>query len=247
MMMAPFFQLLIVFSLLGLPTHAFLVSSSSRRGARARRRSRCGPMAAASSGGLEEEDGTEDGGKGFMLRMTPPPTQAPQQTVDEGERIRKEWERAYKAYVKKNGAQLCALAWRGYQKEGRGAIVAKQRADQSMEEEEVPEGLAAFEGVPSAMYTPLRKWMEGLEAAAAVDGDVGLQSGALRQILERVMKYDPEEDFVMVFETPRLCGADIVRPSITPPIMAARLLPEEGDAGVEEGGVINVEGQAVEE
>ncbi len=191
-------------------------------------------------GGAEEE---QDGGKGFMLRYPSPP---PPSSLDESEAIRKEWETSYKAYVKKNGAQLCALAWRGYEKEGRGAIVAKQR-EQPKEETPVPEGVAAFEGVPSAMYVSLRQWKEGVEAAAAADGDIGLQSAALRQILERVMNYDPQEDFVIVFETPRLCGADIVRPSVTPPIMAQRLLSEEEGGGGTEDQVINVEGRPVED
>ena len=79
--------------------------------------------AAASSDVLDEDDG----GKGFMLRWSPPP---PPKTEDEGEAIRKEWEAQYKAYIKKNGAQLCALAWRGYEKWGRGAIVAKPREEE---------------------------------------------------------------------------------------------------------------------
>lgn len=150
-----------------------------------------------------------------------------------------------KAYIKKNGAQLCAMAWRGFEKEGRGAIVAKPREPQ---EGDPPEGVEAFEGVPSAMYVGLARWVEGMEAAAAADGDIGLQSGAMRLILDRVRGYTPEEDFVVVFETPRLCGADIVRPSVAPPVMAERLLPEEEGArggGVEKG-TIDVEVRHVE-
>lgn len=193
--------------------------------------------AAASSDVLDEDDG----GKGFMLRWSPPP---PPKTEDEGEAIRKEWEAQYKAYIKKNGAQLCALAWRGYEKWGRGAIVAKPREE---EQDPAPAGIGKFEGVPSAMYVPLARWAESLEAAQAIDGDIGLQSGAMRRILERVLGYDPQEDFCIVFETPKLCGADVVRPSITPPIMAERLMPEGGEGGGAGGGAINVEGRDVDE
>lgn len=171
----------------------------------------------------------DEGGKGFLLRSPPPPP-SPE---DHADAVRKEWEKEYKLYIKKNGAQLCAMAWRGFEKEGRGAIVSKQKAPAVAAA--APEGLEAVEGVASAMYVPLSRWMDGIEAAAQVDGDVGVQSGALRLILERVRGYDPQTDFVVVFETPRLCGADIVHPSIAPPIMAERLLPEDGDEGV--GGV----------
>lgn len=204
-------------------------SSSTRRQPGARR--------------LSGKAADEEGGKGFLLRSPPPP---PNQE-EEAEAVRKEWERAYKAYIKKNGAQLCALAWRGYQKEGRGAIVAKQREPQP---NDPPEGVDAFEGVASAIFVGLARWVEGMEAAAAADGAIGLQSSAMRLILDRVRSYTPKEDFVVVFETPRLCGADIVHPSVAPPVMADRLLPEEEGAGnyngVEDRGAINVEVRGLE-
>lgn len=225
--------LLLLLLLLGcctLPLSAFLFGPTASRS----NSCRCHLASAATA---SSDDPDEDGGKGFMLRWNPP---LPPTNEDEGEAVRKEWEIQYKAYIKKNGAHLCALAWRGYETYGRGAIVAKLREEE--DEDPAPAGIGKFEGVPSAMYVPLARWAESLETAQSIDGDIGLQSGAMRRILERVLGYDPQEDFCIVFETAKLCGADIVRPSITPPIMAERLMPEGG-----EGGAINVESRKVDE
>jgi hypothetical protein len=36
-----------------------------------------------------------------------------------------DWASEYKAYIKRNGAHLAALSWKGFESQGRGAIFAK--------------------------------------------------------------------------------------------------------------------------
>lgn len=183
-----------------------------------------------------------DGGKGFMLRYPTP------EDNEEAKRNKQQhWETEYKAFIKRTGAHICGLAYNGYVKEGRGAIYAKYTHTGSD-----PQSLTDVDkisGVPS-LYVPLNQWMESAEN----DKDSSTSSQAdLQHILERILSYDPEKQFVVVFETKDLMGADIVRPNIPPPEMAHRLVQHEEERQKEEGGdkdvhdIITVASRSAEE
>lgn len=152
----------------------------------------------------------------------------------------KRWETEYLAYVKRNGAHLCALSWRGYQAEGRGGILAKYEAkDMGGQEEEALSEVDRLSGVPS-MYVSLARWMESGDAAKA--GPAQAERQDLQQILDRVVSYDPEKAFVVVFQAHGVMGADIVTPNIGPPEMARRLMKQEADVATQ---TIDIDGHEV--
>jgi len=75
-----------------------------------------------------------------------------------------------------------------------------------------------YRGVPS-LYVELNQWMESSQEGHtnAVDEE------NLRQILSRIKSYDPERQFVVVFQAAGIMGTDIVTPNIPPSQMAARM------------------------
>lgn len=113
----------------------------------------------------------------------------------------------------RNGAHLCAMSWRGYQAEGRGAILAKYEDKDMDQEGRTLSEVDRVSGVPS-MYVSLARWMESGEAAK--DGPAQAERQDLQQILDRVISYEPERAFVVVFQAHGLMGADIVTPNVSP-------------------------------
>jgi hypothetical protein len=166
----------------------------------------------------------------------------PQEDAAQRQARQQRWETEYKAYVKRNGAHLCALSWRGYQAEGRGGILAKYEAKNSGgEEEQALSEVDRVSGVPS-MYVSLARWMESGENAENV---ASAEKQDLQQILDRVVSYDPEKAFVVVFQAHGLMGADIVRPNISPAEMADRLMSDEKTKAKGDAHTIDVDGHEV--
>lgn len=139
----------------------------------------------------------------------------------------------------RNGAHLCAMSWRGYQAEGRGAILAKYEDKDMDQEGRTLSEVDRVSGVPS-MYVSLARWMESGEAAK--DGPAQAERQDLQQILDRVISYEPELAFVVVFQAHGLMGADIVTPNVSPPDMAEKLMAKESDVAPQ---TIDVDGHEV--
>ena len=121
------------------------------------------------------------------------------------------WEENYKAYVKRNGELLCAMAWEGYETLGRGAVFANYDGN--------PDTLAMLDvngkTVKSAMpsfYISKEKLMEQTDPSAP----------NLAPIVSRISTYDPQRQFVVIFESDGTQGADIVTPNQAPSEVWAR-------------------------
>lgn len=128
------------------------------------------------------------------------------------------WEVAYRRAVSKHGAKWAALSWKGFSQLGRGAIVVNEDADSSD---------------VAGMYVPLNRIVP--EAAPPSTGDGGREA-----IIQRVESYHPSKEFVVVYQHGGVMGADIVKPNISPKIMASRAEQGSGDGDSEPGTVIDV-------
>ncbi|CAN0384010.1 unnamed protein product [Hapterophycus canaliculatus] len=73
------------------------------------------------------------------------------------------------------------------------------------------------------MYVPLTEF-ESMKAA----GQEAREGDDLAQIVRRVKDYRPEREFVVVFQASGVMGADIVRPSVSPPEMAKHVVKSDG-------------------
>jgi len=149
--------------------------------------------------------------KGFSTPGTPPnSTPVPSARVSRGE-----WEVEYKDYIKRNGMQLCAMAWEGYEKMGPGAVFCNYSV-QGADDEQRSATLLTQQGDAAealiSMYVPEGKLTEG-----GVQDD---EAGDIDQVLSRIREYSPEREFVVCFETGGIMGADVVRPSVPPPEVA---------------------------
>lgn len=113
------------------------------------------------------------------------------------------WAKEYLAYLKRNGRDLCAMCYEGYKQLGRGAVLANYSGKKERPNSEVDR----MQGVPS-MYVTASKLREA--------AGVGAENADVEQITRRIVEYDPETQFVMVFEHAGVMGADIVTPNITP-------------------------------
>mmetsp|Transcript_17251 Transcript_17251/g.29805 ORF Transcript_17251/g.29805 Transcript_17251/m.29805 type:complete len:257 (-) Transcript_17251:487-1257(-) len=127
-----------------------------------------------------------------------------------------EWTSNLKQYLKNHGRNVARMAWKGYQKSletvspmsnktnagAKGAIFANQGLTLRMES---PEDVGS---VPGFFIS-----REKLIAMQPDNQDVQ----ELTLILERIDKYNPTTQFVLVFTDSGLTGVDIVTPSIQPP------------------------------
>ena len=69
------------------------------------------------------------------------------------------------------------------------------------------------------MYVPLDKYSEREPQTEQEKVD-------LQQILQRIQNYDPEREFVVIFEAAGLMGADVVKPSVAPPLVHKAVNPK---------------------
>ncbi|GMH79114.1 hypothetical protein TrLO_g13572 [Triparma laevis f. longispina] len=124
--------------------------------------------------------------------------------LSESERQQK-WELAYKDHLKRVGPKITALAYDGYLAHGRGSLLCK--ADLNNDG-------PANEALPNA-YLPKVKWSESnpLSSSDLLN---------LKEIHTRIASYDPEVQFVIVFQAHGLMGCDVVKPNIKPRIMAEK-------------------------
>lgn len=129
------------------------------------------------------------------------------------------WENEYKAYIKRTGQYLCSMSWEGHEEMGRGAIFANY--DDARKEGKLND-MDKFGGIPS-MYVPLTEF-ESMKAAGKEAGE----EDDLEQIVKRVKAYNPEKEFVVVFQAVGVMGADIVRPNVSPPEMAKHVVKSDG-------------------
>lgn len=120
------------------------------------------------------------------------------------------WAEKYKAYVNRNGEMLCAMAWEGYERLGRGAVFANDDIEASSVAVMRPGGM---ENARASFYVDRDKLIERNE------NDMVPQ---MKPILNRIAKYDPNTQFVVVFEADGTQGADIVTPNMAPSEVWAR-------------------------
>ena len=110
------------------------------------------------------------------------------------------WRGEYKAFVNKHGLTLCGNSWKGFEALGRGAIYANHDARP-----------------PASTYVPLGRWLDSLALSAD-------DPSTVEAVIEYIRGYDPETQFVVVFQCGGVLGADVVCPNMRPPEVA--LLPE---------------------
>mmetsp|Transcript_35829 Transcript_35829/g.94957 ORF Transcript_35829/g.94957 Transcript_35829/m.94957 type:complete len:206 (+) Transcript_35829:66-683(+) len=116
---------------------------------------------------------------------------------------------AYQAFVRANGKAMTGMAWQSFQQLGRGAIYVNDASSQAL------------------LYVKLDDWTK--KKPTSLDDLAGLD-----EIVERVREYNPELQFVVVFESGGRMLADIVKPSIPPPqvVPPTPLQPPTAGAGV---------------
>lgn len=90
---------------------------------------------------------------------------------------------------------MTGMAWQSFQQLGRGAIYANEGSSQAL------------------LYVTLSDWIKN--KPTGFDDVAGLD-----EIVERIRSYDPEMQFVVVYESGGQMLADIVKPSIPPPQVA---------------------------
>ena len=110
------------------------------------------------------------------------------------------WRAEYKAFVNDHGLTLCGNSWKGFEALGRGAIYANHDARP-----------------PASTYVPLGRWLDSLALSAD-------DPSTVEAVVEYIRGYDPEMQFVVVFQYGGVLGADVVCPNMRPPEVA--LLPE---------------------
>ena len=125
------------------------------------------------------------------------------------------WEAAYKEWIKANGAKLTVSAWRGFEAMGRGAITFRQPG-------KLPSGKMEYEEPHSYIKEDVYRSM--WQSGGGSEGELA----DLGSILNRIELYDPQKQFVAVFEAHGIMGADIVTPNIPPKEMAKKFA--EADA-----------------
>lgn len=124
--------------------------------------------------------------------------------LDAKKRDTASWATKYKAYVKRNGEMLCAMAWEGYERLGRGAVFANYDDN----------------AASVAVLRPGSREMESARPSFYVDRAQLVKRGGdveqMKPILQRIARYDPRSQFVVVFEADGTQGADIVTPNMLP-------------------------------
>lgn len=154
--------------------------------------------------------------RGFAPQPPPtPPSGAPRARTDASPAG---WADKYEAYVARNGELLCAMAWEGYEKLGRGAVFT------NYDSASANVGFASAPGGAAQPATP----------SFYVDRDQLLAKNArddipqMAPILSRIADYDPQTQFVVVFEADGTQGADIVTPNQRPSDVWARTRKDGG-------------------
>mmetsp|Transcript_5908 Transcript_5908/g.8721 ORF Transcript_5908/g.8721 Transcript_5908/m.8721 type:complete len:122 (-) Transcript_5908:553-918(-) len=110
------------------------------------------------------------------------------------------WPEDYKAFVKEKGLELAGMSWVGFESMGQGAVVSD--GDQ-------------------ILYVDKAKFLNSKDAADEQGVDA---------ILQRIQSYNPKTQFVIVYTSNGVQGADVVTPSIPPPRVAS--LPQFKDRPV---------------
>lgn len=107
-------------------------------------------------------------------------------------RTKGDWEHAYHGFIAKAGFRTCGAAWEGYCRLGRGAMYVTKDASS--------DGVRGF--------VPIARLSRSLgENAATAD---------LQEIVRRIDNYDPEKEFVVIFEADGITGVDVLKPALPP-------------------------------
>eukprot|EP00188_Purpureofilum_apyrenoidigerum_P000703 Plantae.Rhodophyta-Purpureofilum_apyrenoidigerum.ctg13294.p1 GENE.Plantae.Rhodophyta-Purpureofilum_apyrenoidigerum.ctg13294~~Plantae.Rhodophyta-Purpureofilum_apyrenoidigerum.ctg13294.p1 ORF type:complete len:222 (+),score=36.37 Plantae.Rhodophyta-Purpureofilum_apyrenoidigerum.ctg13294:47-667(+) len=114
------------------------------------------------------------------------------------------WEKEYKAFLKRNGRMVCAMCYEGYKCLGRGAVLANYS---DVQKKESDSRVDQAQSIPS-MYVTAEK-LRGAPGSGTSDSDI-------RHIIQRIKAYNPEKQFVVVFQCHGVMGADIVTPNMKP-------------------------------
>ncbi len=108
---------------------------------------------------------------------------------------RERWEASYKEHLGRVGLQVCALAYEGFRRSGRGAVLSKDVGGDGT-------GVDGVSANPHA-YFPKKDWEKELPVSST-------DLVNLKEIHSRISSYDPEKQFVVVFSAWGLMGCDIV-------------------------------------
>ncbi|CEL99908.1 unnamed protein product [Vitrella brassicaformis CCMP3155] len=134
------------------------------------------------------------------------------------------WEKSYQENVRASGFSWCAQAWMGYEKMGRGAVMVYHELKQEGEGEGGDGAATATKAtkmdVAPTMYAPAEKFSKKAGSRE--------EESHLAQVRRRLDSYDPHKEFVVVFQSSGLMGADIVKPNMAP-AEAARIYKEENN------------------
>ncbi len=128
------------------------------------------------------------------------------------------WAEKYKSYVKRNGELLCAMAWEGYETLGRGAVFANYD-DAARSVAMVDRGGKDMQSTTPSFYVDRDKLVEMNDKE---------QLAQMKHILHRIAVYNPQTQFVVVFEADGTQGADIVTPNHAPSEVWARTRKDGG-------------------
>eukprot|EP00747_Dinoflagellata_sp_TGD_P182519 gnl/TRDRNA2_/TRDRNA2_36797_c0_seq1.p1 gnl/TRDRNA2_/TRDRNA2_36797_c0~~gnl/TRDRNA2_/TRDRNA2_36797_c0_seq1.p1 ORF type:complete len:309 (+),score=51.51 gnl/TRDRNA2_/TRDRNA2_36797_c0_seq1:79-1005(+) len=112
------------------------------------------------------------------------------------------WKVEYKGMIDRVGDTLAGMCWKGYQKLGRGALFANydNRANPELGQDDA-----------SVMtYVPLDKWQEKFEIATEEEQDL------LQGWIDNIEDYEPDTQYVVIFQSGRVMGSDIVEPETAP-------------------------------
>eukprot|EP00472_Partenskyella_glossopodia_P006403 CAMPEP_0197525914 /NCGR_PEP_ID=MMETSP1318-20131121/15079_1 /TAXON_ID=552666 /ORGANISM="Partenskyella glossopodia, Strain RCC365" /LENGTH=275 /DNA_ID=CAMNT_0043079745 /DNA_START=32 /DNA_END=859 /DNA_ORIENTATION=+ len=140
-----------------------------------------------------------------------------------------QWRDRYRALITQCGQHLCALAYVGFAKCGKGALLINLDGEVSVEDlgERFPGAVVPSEqimrglnGIPT-VYVPFsdQDTAEGdtVKAIKSVEPEI------FQMIDSKIDQYDPEKAFVIVLQAAGLTGVDIVQPSMPPKAVASQL------------------------
>lgn len=134
---------------------------------------------------------------------------------------RMKWESQYKSYISEMGKYITGMSWKGYMEVGKGAIQANNQLKPNPKVTGKGRSSRPLDQAPSTKYVPITYF----ESKLAEDNE-HKDSTNINQIIARLDNYDPNREFVVVFEAAGLMGVDVVRPSIPPPEMHCMMTDE---------------------
>lgn len=117
-----------------------------------------------------------------------------------------QWEKRYKGFIKEEGFRSCGAAWQGYCQLGRGAMYINEDT--------------AAETQVNSIFIPRGKLTSSISAS-------DMETMDMKQIVNRIDDYDPDSEFVVIFQSDGLCGVDVVKPNMAPQQVAKALREQQ--------------------